>query len=97
MKKPVFLLFMLFFLTLFVFPAYAAEEGGVTSSIDLSSIGLGLAAACCGIAQSRALGAGCEAVARNPGAADTVRFFTILGLAFIEFLALLTFVYVAFF
>ena len=58
---------------------------------------MGLAAAGCAIAQSRALTAGCEGVARNPGASDTIRFFIILGLAFIEFLALLTFVYVAFF
>jgi len=31
-------------------------------------------------------------VSRNPGATDTIRIFTFLGLAFIEFLALLTFV-----
>lgn len=96
MKKLAFLLFMLFFLTLFVTPAYA-QEGGATSPVDLTSLGLGLAAAGCGIAQSRLLRAGCEGVSRNPGASDTIQFFVILGLAFIEFLALLTFVYVAFF
>jgi F-type H+-transporting ATPase subunit c len=56
---------------------------------------MALAAAGCGYAQSKALTAGCEGVSRNPGAADTIRFFIILGLAFIEFLALLTFVVVA--
>jgi F-type H+-transporting ATPase subunit c len=46
----------------------------------------------CGYAQSRALAAACEGVSRNPGATDIIRLFLILGLAFIEFLALLTFV-----
>jgi F-type H+-transporting ATPase subunit c len=53
---------------------------------------MAIAAAGCGIAQSRAVAGGCEGVSRNPGAVDTIRFFIILGLAFIEFLALLTFV-----
>ncbi|HEY2934757.1 MAG TPA: ATP synthase F0 subunit C [Acidobacteriota bacterium] len=56
---------------------------------------MAVAAAGCGYAQSRALTAACEGVSRNPGAADSIRFFIILGLAFIEFLALLTFVVVA--
>ena len=54
MKKLAFLLFMLFFLTLFVMPAYA-QEGGATSPVDLTALSLGLAAAGCGIAQSRLL------------------------------------------
>jgi F-type H+-transporting ATPase subunit c len=53
---------------------------------------MALAAAGCGYAQSRALAAACEGVSRNPGATDTIRIFIFLGLAFIEFLALLTFV-----
>jgi len=53
---------------------------------------MAIAAAGCGYAQSRALTAACEGVSRNPGATDTIRIFTFLGLAFIEFLALLTFV-----
>jgi F-type H+-transporting ATPase subunit c len=57
-----------------------------------AAFGMALAAAGCGYAQSRALAAACEGVSRNPGATDTIRFFIILGLAFIEFLALLTFV-----
>jgi F-type H+-transporting ATPase subunit c len=57
-----------------------------------SGFAMALAAAGCGYAQSRALTAACEGVSRNPGAADTIRIFTFLGLAFIEFLALLTFV-----
>jgi len=97
MKKLAFLLFILFVLGLCATPVYAQGGGGTGGFVDLTSIGLGLAAAGCGLAQSRALTAGCEGVSRNPGASDTIRFFIILGLAFIEFLALLTFVYVAFF
>jgi F-type H+-transporting ATPase subunit c len=59
-----------------------------------SGFGMALAAAGCGYAQSRALAAACEGVSRNPGATDTIRIFIFLGLAFIEFLALLTFVVV---
>src|SRR5512135_561430 len=57
-----------------------------------AGFGMAVAAAGCGYAQSRALTAACEGVSRNPGATDTIRIFTFLGLAFIEFLALLTFV-----
>jgi F-type H+-transporting ATPase subunit c len=57
-----------------------------------AGFGMALAAAGCGYAQSRALAAACEGVSRNPGATDTIRIFIFLGLAFIEFLALLTFV-----
>ena len=97
MKMLVFLVFMLGFLTVFVGPVFAQEGESFGGVLDLSAIGLGLAAASCAIAQSIALRGGCEGVSRNPGSTDTIRFFIILGLAFIEFLALLTFVYVAFF
>lgn len=59
-----------------------------------SGFAMAIAAAGCGYAQSRALTAACEGVSRNPGATDTIRIFIFLGLAFIEFLALLTFVVV---
>ena len=71
--------------------AQAGEVTGETQAHWLA-IAMAIAAAACGIAQSRAVAAGCEGVARNPGAVDTIRFIIILGLAFIEFLALLTFV-----
>lgn len=72
------------------------DGGGVVGAVSTESIALAIAAAGCGYAQSRALTAGCEGVSRNPGSSDTVRFFVILGLAFIEFLALLVFLFVAF-
>jgi F-type H+-transporting ATPase subunit c len=74
--------------------AAAPAGGGGTSQwlLITSGFSMALAAAGCGYAQSRALTAACEGVSRNPGATDTIRIFTFLGLAFIEFLALLTFV-----
>ncbi len=82
--------------------AQAAEtnpfaQSGQKNPLLLMTAGfaMAIAAAGCGYAQSQALAAGCEGVSRNPGATDTIRFFIILGLAFIEFLALLTFVVVA--
>jgi F-type H+-transporting ATPase subunit c len=71
----------------------AAGQGAKSQWLLISSgFGMALAAAGCGYAQSRALAAACEGVSRNPGATDTIRIFIFLGLAFIEFLALLTFV-----
>lgn len=78
-------------------PSYAqAETSSTGSKLDIHwlALAMAIAAAGCGYAQSRALAAGCEGVSRNPGSVDTLRFFIILGLAFIEFLALLTFVVV---
>jgi len=82
-------------------PVYAQEGGAAPAAsnslqIHWLALAMAVAAAGCGYAQSKALTAGCEGVSRNPGSADTVRFFIILGLAFIEFLALLTFVVVLF-
>ncbi|MBI4454494.1 MAG: ATP synthase F0 subunit C [Acidobacteria bacterium] len=83
-------------------PVFAQQPGGSSAAqlpqgllMVTAGFAMAIAAAGCGYAQSRALTAGCEGVSRNPGAADTIRFFIILGLAFIEFLALLTFVVVA--
>jgi len=79
---------------------YAQEQqaSGPAGALQIHwlALAMAIAAAGCGYAQSKALTAGCEGVSRNPGSADTVRFFIILGLAFIEFLALLTFVVVLF-
>jgi F-type H+-transporting ATPase subunit c len=79
-------------------PVFAQAEGGGAAGatnqwlLITAGFSMALAAAGCGYAQSRALTAACEGVSRNPGATDTIRIFIFLGLAFIEFLALLTFV-----
>lgn len=77
-----------------VFAQAEAQASGTTMELHWLAVAMAIAAAGCGIAQSRAVAGGCEGVSRNPGAVDTIRFFIILGLAFIEFLALLTFVVV---
>ncbi len=87
---------ILFTLASPVFAAEGTEAAGGKSQwlLIASAFGMAVAAAGCGYAQSRALTAACEGVSRNPGATDTIRIFIFLGLAFIEFLALLTFVVV---
>jgi F-type H+-transporting ATPase subunit c len=77
-------------------PVFAQTEAVSTTTMESHwlAVAMAIAAAGCGIAQSKAVAGGCEGVSRNPGSVDTIRFFIILGLAFIEFLALLTFVVV---
>lgn len=96
MRKLSIILVLVFVVAVLAAPVYAQTGGDTSVRNDLHwlAMAMGVAAAGCGIAQSRALAGGCESVARNPGAVDTIRFFIILGLAFIEFLALLTFVVV---
>jgi F-type H+-transporting ATPase subunit c len=98
-RKSVLAVMISVILLVWVVPVFAQSEGGAAAAggksqwlIIASAFGMALAAAGCGYAQSRALAAACEGVSRNPGATDIIRLFLILGLAFIEFLALLTFV-----
>src|SRR5512139_1556688 len=100
-RKSVLVLMITVILLVCVIPAFAQGEAGAAAApaksqwlLIASAFGMALAAAGCGYAQSRALTAACEGVSRNPGATDTIRMFIFLGLAFIEFLALLTFVVV---
>jgi F-type H+-transporting ATPase subunit c len=76
-----------------VFAQAAAAEpaaGGVNWKIIATAAGMAVAAAFCGLAQSRVASAACEGMARNPGAADVIRGAMILGLVFIETLVLFT-------
>jgi F-type H+-transporting ATPase subunit c len=57
-----------------------------------AGIGMGLAAGLCGIGQGNATASATLALARNPGARPGIFIFLVLGLAFIESLALFTFV-----
>ncbi len=57
-----------------------------------AGLGMAIAAGLCGIGQGIAAGKSSEALARNPGARPGIFLFLILGLAFIESLALFTFV-----
>jgi F-type H+-transporting ATPase subunit c len=88
-KKTVFL-FVVVALVALVQPAMAQEGAGSTNQwIAIAcAFGLGFASAFCGIAQSIAFRAAADAIGRNPGTADTIRGMLILGLAFIESLAI---------
>lgn len=72
--------------------AMAAEEaaaGGAEGLIKLgAALGMGLAAAGCGIGQGLGLKAACEGTARNPEAGGKIMVTLILGLAFVESLAI---------
>jgi F-type H+-transporting ATPase subunit c len=98
-RKSVLIVMISVILLVWVVPVFAQAEGGAAATggksqwlIIASAFGMALAAAGCGYAQSRAVSSACEGVSRNPGATDIIRLFLILGLAFIELLALLTFV-----
>jgi F-type H+-transporting ATPase subunit c len=51
-------------------------------------LGLGIAGGLCGIGQGKAVAGCAEAMARNPGASDNIRFALLLGLVFIETLTI---------
>lgn len=91
MNKRLFFVFAALVLMMVAMPALGAEaaEASVGGWGFLGGgLAIGLAAGMCGIGQSKAVAAACSAMARNPGAADNVRFALILGLALIESLAL---------
>jgi F-type H+-transporting ATPase subunit c len=56
-----------------------------------SGFSMAIASGLCGLAQGKAVAAACDGMGRNPGAAAAIRFALILGLVFIESLALYTF------
>ena len=72
--------------------AGAAATGGTNWAPIAAAFGMALAAFGGAISQSRVASAACEGMARNPGAAGAIRASMILGLVFIETLALLTLV-----
>ena len=95
MKKAVFLLVVLMAIMVLAPAAFAQEPGAAASGKGLAAIaaGIGMAIAAFGgaLGQGRAASAACEGIARNPGAAGAIRAAMILGLVFIETLALFTF------
>jgi len=87
-------LFMTLSALLLATPAFAQSGGDASSPYTPLAAGLGmaLAAGLCGLGQGKATASSAEALARNPGARPGIFLFLILGLAFIESLALFTFV-----
>jgi len=55
-----------------------------------AAFGMALASSLCGLAQGKAVSSAVEGMARNPGAAKAIQLAMLIGLAFIESLALYT-------
>jgi F-type H+-transporting ATPase subunit c len=77
-------------------PAFA-QTGGSSAATWVpigAGIGMGIASGFCGVGEGLAAASACEAYARNPAARAGIQMLLILGLAFIESLALFTLVIV---
>jgi F-type H+-transporting ATPase subunit c len=89
------LILMALFLLIAAVPAFAqgTATGGVSSGevkAGLLVIGMAIASGLCGLGQGKAVASAAEAVARNPGARAGIQTLLVLGLAFIESLAIFT-------
>jgi F-type H+-transporting ATPase subunit c len=84
---------LLYAMPLLAAPATAGAAAGGSNWVPIGAgIGMAIASGLCGLGQGRAAAGACEGVARNPGARPGIFLFLILGLIFIESLALYTFV-----
>jgi F-type H+-transporting ATPase subunit c len=95
MKKAVVLLAVVLAVTILAPAVFAQETGGAgggSKGLLAMAAGFGMAIAAFGAAfgQGRIASAACEGIARNPGAAGAIRASMILGLVFVETLALFT-------
>lgn len=93
MKKAVMLLAVLVAVMLVAPAAFAQDTGALSGKGTLAvaaAFGMALAAFGGALGQSKVASSACEGMARNPGAAGAIRAAMILGLVFIETLALFT-------
>jgi F-type H+-transporting ATPase subunit c len=68
-----------------------ATGGGGNWALPFSAaFGMAIASGLCGLAQGKAIASSVEGMARNPGAAKAIQLAMLIGLAFIESLALYT-------
>lgn len=86
-------LLMTLAMVLFASSAFAADGAAAAGGVGpvaawATAIGMGIAAGLCGIGQGLGLKAACEGTARNPEAGGKITVTLILGLAFIESLAI---------
>jgi F-type H+-transporting ATPase subunit c len=94
-KKAAMILSMLATVVLFAPAAFAQEAATAASSgkgifAIAAAFGMAIAAFGGALGQGKVASAACEGIARNPGAAGNIRTTMILGLVFIETLALFT-------
>lgn len=75
-------------------PVLAQAPGGGAGSGELKAlgevVGLGIACGLCGVGQGRAVAGAVEGMARNPGVRGPIQIAMIIGLVFIESLAIYT-------
>jgi F-type H+-transporting ATPase subunit c len=95
MKRLAGILLLLIVVGIVAGPAFAQvgpkpPEHVATGIVLAAGFSMALAAAFCGLGQARVAAAACEGIARNPAAAGAIRTAMILGLVFIETLALFT-------
>jgi F-type H+-transporting ATPase subunit c len=90
------LLFLMFLLLLASSMAFAQTPGYNTPGghwVPVSSaFGMAIASGLCALGQGKAIAGACEGMARNPGVAGAIRASMLIGLVFIESLALYTLV-----
>ena len=89
------LVLMALFLLVAASPAFAqgtAGSGVGTGELRFvgAAIGMAIASGLCGLGQGKAVSSAAEAVARNPAARAGIQTLLVLGLAFIESLAIFT-------
>ncbi len=75
-----------------VFAQGTAGSGVGTGELRFvgAAVGMAIASGLCGLGQGKAVSSAAEAVARNPGARAGIQTLLVLGLAFIESLAIFT-------
>ena len=82
------------FLLVVASPVFAQGTGSGVGTGELrfvgAALGMGIASGLCGLGQGKAVSGAAEAVARNPGARAGIQTLLVLGLAFIESLAIFT-------
>jgi F-type H+-transporting ATPase subunit c len=90
------LMLMAFLLLIAAVPAFAqgtpAASGVGAGELTIVGlvVGMAIASGLCGLGQGKAVASAAEAVARNPGARAGIQTLLVLGLAFIESLAIFT-------
>ena len=85
---------MALFLLVAASPVFAQGTGSGVGTGELrfvgAAVGMAIASGLCGLGQGKAVSSAAEAVARNPGARAGIQTLLVLGLAFIESLAIFT-------
>ena len=85
---------MALFLLVAASPVFAQGTGSGIGTGEIrfvgAALGMGIASGLCGLGQGKAVSGAAEAVARNPGARAGIQTLLVLGLAFIESLAIFT-------